>query len=157
MSDKNEKLIAIIERQIEVEEETLNELSLAEESVSEPAVRLILMELRLDTWRHKNLLQGMLEIISTTPCDSWSAKVQRYIDRIKLENILKSVLAKEGEMIELLSQALHELEDPLAKAIFQRLKDDEKRHDSGLREVITMIKTAPLQRQKAQRGNDIVC
>ncbi len=147
----------ILDQQIKVEENALREILDIEESVTEPAVRLILMELRLDTWRHKKLLQGIKEIISQVPCDEWSSKVQRYIDRIKLERSLESILEKEGEMIELLSQALDEVDDPLARAIFERLRNDEHKHDTGLRDVISMIKTAPLQSVKAQKGSDIVC
>lgn len=153
----NEKLIEILQKQMDIEESTLSELVEAEESVTEPAVRLILMELRLDTWRHKKLLEGIIEILDTTPCDTWSAKVQRYIDRVKLGRTLESVLVGEGQMIEYLEQAILEVDDPLAIAIFERLKDDEERHDKDLREVITMIKTAPLQTKKGEKGSDIVC
>lgn len=151
------KLIEILKQQIEVEERTLAHLTDAENSVTEPAVRLILMELRLDTWKHKELLKGMIEIISTTPCDTWSAKVERYVERVKLERILEAVIEEEGNMIELLEKALAEVNDPLAKTLFSRLRDDEQRHDKGLREVVKMIKTAPLQSRKGRTGADIVC
>jgi rubrerythrin len=157
ISPTDEKLIDILEKQIAVEEKTLIELAEAEDAASEPAVRLILMELRLDTWKHKHLLQGIVEILTTTPCDMWSAKVQRYIDRIKLDRTLEAVLAKEKEMIDYVSQALENVKDPIASMIFGHLKHDEERHSRDLVEVIKLIRTAPLQTKKGQKGTDIYC
>ncbi|UCE10444.1 MAG: hypothetical protein JSW61_00535 [Candidatus Thorarchaeota archaeon] len=157
ISPTDEKLIEILEKQIEVEEKTLKELSEAEDAASEPAVRLILMELRLDTWKHKHLLEGIVEILTTTPCDTWSAKVQRYIDRVKLERTLQKVMAKESEMVDYLSQALENVQDPIAAMIFGHMKHDEERHGRDLADVIKLIRTAPLQTKKGEKGTDIYC
>ncbi len=153
----NDKLLAILEKQIEVEKRTLDMLSEAEESCSETAVRLVCMELRLDTWKHVKFLEGMTEMLTTAPCDTWSAKVQRYVDRVKLERMINNLVQEEDLMADLYGEALAEIKDPIAELLLLHLKDTEERHSQDLKKIIRIIQTAPLQSVKAEKGSDIVC
>jgi hypothetical protein len=61
------QIIDIFKQQIEVENKTLEKLVKLEEEAKETAVRLAFMDLRLDTWKHVKFLEGMIELISSSP------------------------------------------------------------------------------------------
>ncbi|MHA1638151.1 MAG: hypothetical protein ACTSUB_09075 [Candidatus Thorarchaeota archaeon] len=153
----NEKLLYLLERQIEVEKKTLNMLSRAESEVSETAVRLAFMDLRLDSWKHQKFLEGMVEMINETPCDEWSAKVQRYVDRIKLKKTLDALIVEEKEMLSLAQKSIDEMNDPIGKFLLMHLRDDEQTHTENLDELSKLIMSSPLQSVKGVKGSDIEC
>ncbi|TFG34565.1 hypothetical protein EU527_02815 [Candidatus Thorarchaeota archaeon] len=151
------EIIDIFKEQIEVEKKTLERLTKLEDEAKETAVRLAFMDLRLDTWKHVQFLEGMIELLNTTPCDEWSAKVGRYAGRVKLERELKSLINDEGNMITLLDKAMKKIDDPIASLLLQHLKEEESSHKEDLAKLVTLIKQAPLQSKKGQKGTDIVC
>jgi rubrerythrin len=157
MSSVDSKLVGLLQKQIEVEKRTLEMIAKVEEEVSETAVKLVFMELRLDSWKHQKFLEGILEMMNDTPCDEWSAKVQRYIDRVKLQKTLEALVVEEREMEQLAAESLRNTDDPVAKFLLQHLKEDETHHREQLEDLIRLIQSAPLQSKKAEKGSDIVC
>ena len=143
--------------QINVEQAALNRLVKLEEDSKETVVRLAFMELRLDTWKHIKFLEGMIEHLTTTPCDEWSAKVGRYAGRVKLEREIDSLISDENEMVDLLDKALDKIKDPIAKLLMKNLRDEENRHREYLADWVKLIQLAPLQAKKGEKGTDIVC
>jgi rubrerythrin len=150
-------IIEIMRNQIKVEQETLDRLVKLEEDSKETVVRLAFMELRLDTWKHIKFLEGMIEHLTTTPCDEWSAKVGRYAGRVKLEREIGSLINDENEMVNLLDKALEKIEDPIAQLLMKNLRDEENSHREYLANWVKLIKQAPLQAKKGEKGTDIVC
>ena len=157
MSSVDSKLIETLQKQIEVETRTLNMLAEAEDEVSETAVKLVFMELRLDSWKHQKFLEGILEILEDTPCDTWSAKVQRYIDRVKLQKTIEALVKEEKQMEVLAEESLKNTKDPFAQFLLKHLGEDERHHLEKLEELSRLIHTAPLQSKKGEKGTDIVC
>lgn len=157
MSGNEEEIIEILQSQIEVEKKTLDRIARLEEEAKEVAVRLAFMDLRLDTWKHIKFLEGMIEHIETVPCDEWSAKVGRYAGRVKLERELESLIEEEGEMVDLLDKALSKINDPIARLMLDHMREEEESHTTDLKQLVTLIKQAPLQAKKGQKGTDIVC
>lgn len=156
-TSKDLELIEILESQIEVEKSTLTELSELENEVSEPSVRLALMSMRLDTWKHQKFLEGVVQILNETPCDLWSEKIQRYVDRVKLERKVGDLRDQEASMIDYLGKAINLMSDPVGKLLLEHLRDDELRHDKDLEKLIRIIQQSPLQSKRAEKGTDIVC
>jgi bacterioferritin (cytochrome b1) len=157
MSTSDELLKETLKKQIEVEKRTLNKLADAENMVSETAVRLVFMELRLDSWKHQKFLEAILDILHETPCDEWSAKVQRYVDRVKLRKTLEVLISEETEMLSLAEQSNRASNDPVAQFLLEHLIADEKSHRKELEELISLIQLSPLQSKKGQKGTDIAC
>ncbi len=157
MGTTDSELIEILQKQSEIEKKTLTKLSIAEEEASEIAVKLILMELRLDSWKHQKFLEGIVDLLLEMPCDSWSAKVQRYVDRVKVEKTLNELIRAETEMMELAEKAIALTDDPIAIRLLNHLRDDEKYHRKEIEELVRIIQTSPLQSKKAVKGSDIVC
>jgi len=153
----DEQIMDIFKEQIEVEKRTLDKLVKLEEEARETAVRLVFMDLRLDTWKHIKFLEGMIELLSTTPCDEWSAKVARYSGRVKLERELRNLVKDEKQMINLLDKAMKKIDDPVAILLLQHLKEEEDSHNEDLEKLVTLIKQTPLQTKKGEKGTDIVC
>ncbi|TFG27314.1 hypothetical protein EU527_18665 [Candidatus Thorarchaeota archaeon] len=151
------QIIDIFKEQIAIEKQTLDKLIKLEEDAKETAVRLVFMDLRLDTWKHVQFLEGMIELLSTTPCDEWSAKVGRYAGRVKLERELKNLISDEGNMIKLLDRAIKKVDDPIASLLLQHMKEEEAAHHDDLTKLVKLIKQAPLQTKKGEKGTDIVC
>jgi len=157
VSQTDDEIIEIFRNQIEIEHKTLNKLVRLEEDAKETAVRLAFMDLRLDTWKHVKFLEGMIELLSTAPCDDWSAKVARYAGRVKLERELDSLQADEDDMIQLLTKALHRVDDPIATLLLEHMRKEEQHHLDDLEKLVKLIQTAPLQSKKGEKGTDIVC
>lgn len=157
MSGTEAELIAVLDEQIQVEQNTLEKLVKLEEDSKETAVRLAFLDLRLDTWKHIKFLEGMKELLTTTPCDEWSAKVARYAGRIKLERELKSLAQEEDKMIKLLEKALNKVSDPIARLLLEHMKEEESSHSTDLRQLVKLIQVSPLQSKKGEKGTDIVC
>jgi hypothetical protein len=157
MTDTDEKLINLLKEQIEVEKRNLITLTEAENEARETAVRLALMNMRLDTWKHQKFLEGMIEILTETPCDEWSAKVGRYAGRVVLERNVVELLSDENDMIKLASDALDLVNDPLAAFLLEKLKEEEERRYGEIVELVKLIKQAPLQARKGEKGTDVVC
>ncbi len=145
MSGSEAQLIEIMKDQIEVEQETLNRLVKLEEDSKETVVRLAFMELRLDTWKHIKFLEGMIEHLTTTPCDEWSAKVGRYAGRVRLEREIDSLIKDENEMVKLLDKALAKINDPVAQLMMENLRNEENSHREYLADWVKVIQQAPLQ------------
>ncbi len=157
MDDKTNKLIEILTKQVEVENAALEEISKAERNTEETAVRLVYLDVRLDTFKHVKFLEGIIETLKSTPCDEWMAKVERYVDRVRLERTLKSIKSKEQEMAVLAKQATEMMKDPIGEFLLGHLHTDEQRHDQDLEKVIRIVQQMPLQSKKGQKGTDIKC
>jgi hypothetical protein len=151
------ELISIFKKQIEIENKTLDKLVRLEEDAKETAVRLAFMDLRLDTWKHVKFLQGMIELLTTTPCDEWSAKVGRYAGRVKLERELAALIKDEDQMVMLLENSLKKIDDPIAQLLIEHMRNEEMTHHEDLKKLVHLIKQSPLQSKKGEKGTDIVC
>jgi len=157
VSEADREVIDIFKTQIELEQKTLDNLVKLEEDAKETAVRLAFMDLRLDTWKHIKFLEGMIELLTTTPCDEWSAKVGRYAGRVKLERELGNLRKDEDQMISLLGKALKKIKDPIASLLLEHLKEEEISHSKDLQKLVKLIQQSPLQSKKGVKGTDIVC
>ena len=151
------KVAELLKQQIEVEKRTLDIIKKAEESTDEMAVKLVFMDVRFDTDKHAQFLQGIVDMLDEMPCDQWSAKVQRYVDRVNLQRKLKDIVAEEDNMTDLVSKALKLTNDQIAKLLLTHLKEDEMKHSKNLTEIARVVQTMPLQSKKGQKGTDIVC
>lgn len=153
----SDEIMSIFKQQIDVENKTLQKLLKLEETAKETAVRLAFMDLRLDTWKHVKFLEGMIDLITTSPCDEWSAKVGRYAGRIKLERELEALKKDEKMMISLLEKALMKVEDPIAQLLIEHMRDEEQSHSDDITKLVRLIKQSPLQSKKGTKGTDIIC
>lgn len=157
MSEADSEVIDIFRTQIALEQKTLDRLVKLEEDAKETAVRLAFMDLRLDTWKHIKFLEGMIELLTTTPCDEWSAKVGRYAGRVKLERELVILRKDEDKMTDLLGKAIMKVNDPIANLLLEHLKEEEISHSKDLQKLVKLIQQSPLQSKKGVKGTDIVC
>ncbi len=157
MNETDAEVIAIIDEQIQIEQDTLDNLVKLEDNSKETAVRLAYLDLRLDTWKHIKFLEGMKEMLYTTLCDEWSAKVGRYAGRIRLERELSSLVIEEDKMISLLEKALDKVSDPIARLFLEHMKDEGSNHSKDLMQLVKIIQMSPLQTVKGVKGTDIVC
>lgn len=154
---ESRKISDLLKQQIAVETRTLETLKKEEQNSAEAAVKLVFMGVRMDTAKHAEILKGIVDMLEEIPCDQWSAKVQRYADRVKLQRKLKEIVAEEDSMTDLVSKALKLTKDPIAQLLLTHLKEDEQKHSRNLNEVVRIIQMSPLQSKKAEKGTDIVC
>lgn len=157
MNNKDAQMIELLRKQIEVEEKALLTISKAEEEAKETAVKLILVQMRLDTWKHQELLKGMIEMLTDTPCDEWSAKISRYTGRVRLERHFEKLQQQEKMMGDITSEILKLTKDPLARHLLIHLRNEETMHERDLKEIISLVKQTPLQSKKAEKATDIIC
>ncbi|MBD3157384.1 MAG: hypothetical protein GF309_01225 [Candidatus Lokiarchaeota archaeon] len=152
-----QKLMDVLQNQIDVESSTLEQLSEYEGESRQAVVRLVLLFMRLDTWKHQQFLEGVIDLLNEAPCDTWSAKVDRYTERIQLERRLESLLEQEKQMSDYLGQAIEEMDNPVARKLLSHLREDEMRHQKDIKELVSLVKQYPLQPKKGEKGSDIIC
>ncbi len=152
-----QKLIEVLQSQIDIEKKTFEELSEYEDESSQAVVRLVLLFMRLDTQKHQKFLEGVINLLNESPCDAWSAKVDRYTERINLERRLQSLLEQEEQMSDYLGEAIEEIPNPVARKLLSHLREDEMRHQKDIKELVTLVKQYPLQPKKGEKGSDITC
>ncbi|MBS3795067.1 MAG: hypothetical protein KGY80_09230 [Candidatus Thorarchaeota archaeon] len=152
-----QKLIEVLQSQIDVEKKTFEELSEYEDESSQAVIRLVLLFMRLDTQKHQKFLEGVINLLNESPCDAWSAKVDRYTERINLERRLQSLLKQEEQMTDYLGEAIEEMDNPVARKLLSHLREDEMRHQEDIKELVTLVKQYPLQPKKGEKGSDITC
>jgi len=157
VSTKDSEIIALLDEQIQIEQETLEKIVKLEDESKETPVRLTFLILRLDTWKHVKFLEGMKEMLSSIPCDEWSAKVGRYTGRFKLERELSSLAIEQDKMVSLLKKTLDNVSDPITRLLLEHIKNEESNHSKGLGQLVKLIQLSPLQSIKGEKGTDIVC
>jgi hypothetical protein len=76
---------------------------------------------------------------------------------VKLERNLEELLNDENDMIKLAGEALGLVNDPLAAFLLKKLREEEERRYGEIEELVKLIKQAPLQAKKGEKGTDVVC
>jgi rubrerythrin len=80
--ETRERLIELIKKQIEIERENVRQVNETEKKVDNAASKLSLLEIRLDSQKHADILSGILEVLNDVPSSEtlWEHRISSYID-----------------------------------------------------------------------------
>jgi rubrerythrin len=144
--DSKEKLIQLIKRQIEIENEHVERISRLEKMVGSAAAKLLLLEMRLDSQKHASLLNGILEVTKGIPSDQtfWNYEIESYVDQLAVKNALETHIKMETDVIAHVQEEIKHTDDEGLALLLQHIADDEKKHHKILNTIVKyMYKIEP--------------
>jgi rubrerythrin len=136
--ETREKLIQLIKEQIEIEKENVRQVNETEKKVDNAAAKLSLLEIRLDSQKHADILDGILEVLSGVPASKtlWEHRIESYIDPFVVQRELENHEQREAEMIEHVEEEIKHTEDEGLKLLLQHVLDDERKHHKILETLV---------------------
>jgi len=136
--ETRERLIELIRAQIEVEKENVRQVTETEKKVDNAAAKLSLLEIRLDSQKHADILNGILEVLSGVPPSQtlWEYRISRYIDPFLVKGELENHEKREARMIDHVEEEIKQTKDEGIKLLLQHVLEDERKHHKILETIV---------------------
>jgi len=136
--ETRERLIELIRAQIEVEKENVRQVTETEKKVDNAAAKLSLLEIRLDSQKHADILNGILEVLSGVPPSQtlWEYKISSYIDPFLVKGELENHEKREARMIDHVEEEIKQTKDEGIKLLLQHVLEDERKHHKILETIV---------------------
>jgi len=136
--ETREKLIQLIKEQIEIEKENVRQVNKTEKKVDTAAAKLSLLEIRLDSKKHADIFNGILEVLRGIPPSKtlWEYRIESYIDPFVVQRELENHQQREAKMIAHVEEEIKHTEDEGLKLLLQHVLDDERKHHQILKTVV---------------------
>lgn len=132
------KIIQLIKKQIEIEKINVRQVGETEKKVGNAAAKLFLGVIRLDSQKHANILNGILEVLRGIPPSKtlWEYRIDSYIDPFVVKMELKNHMEREAEMIVHVEDEIKQTKDEGLKLLLQHIVDDERKHHKILETIV---------------------
>lgn len=136
--ETRERLIELIRAQIKVEKENVRQVTETEKKVDNAAAKLSLLEIRLDSQKHADILNGILEVLSGVPPSQtlWEYKISSYIDPFLVKEELENHEKREARMIDHVEEEIKQTKDEGIKLLLQHVLEDERKHHKILETIV---------------------
>lgn len=136
--ETKERLVELIRKQIEIEKENVVQVSETEKKVDNAAAKLSLLEIRLDSQKHADILNGILEVLRGIPPSKtlWEHRLESYVDPFVVKRELESHIKREDEMLDHVEEEIKQTKDEALKLLLQHILDDERKHHKILETIV---------------------
>ena len=136
--ENKEKLIELIKAQIEVEKENIKQVDATEKKIDNAAAKISLLEIRVDSQKHADILKGILDFLQKTPSaeNIWQHRLSGYVDPFVVKKELENHEKRESRAIELVQNEIKHTRDEGLRLLLQNILDDEKKHHKMLETII---------------------
>ena len=136
--ETKERFIQLIKKQIEIEKENVRYVSETEKKVGNAAAKMSLLEIRLDSQKHVDILNGILEVLSGVPPSQtlWEYRLESYVDPLVVKRELENHVKRETEMLEHVEEEIKQTKDGGLKLLLQHIADDERKHHKILETIV---------------------
>lgn len=136
--ETEDRLVQLIKKQIEIEKTNVKQVSETEEKVDNAAAKLSLLEIRLDSQKHADILNGMLKVLSGVPPSKtlWEHRIESYIDPFVVKKELETHMKREAEMIAHVEEEIKQTNDEALRLLLQHILDDERKHHKALETIV---------------------
>ena len=136
--EQPQNLIDLLEKHIEVEKMSVQNLSDTEEKVNTPAAKVLLIEMRMDSQKHIGILNEILGILRRTPAvkSSWDFFLNEYIDTVKMKREFEDHMKIEDAMMAHLKEASGQAKDEGIRLLLEHMAEDEKKHHEILQTIL---------------------
>ena len=125
------ELEKLLREQMVLEKKTAEALGSTAQKTKNSIVKLFLDRLVLDSLKHADMLQALIDLNSGT--------LVTMVDKEEMKESLETHVLQEKEMLERLENILEKVEDPKAKSLLKQIAEDEKRHHRILDEVTKIL------------------
>lgn len=136
--ETRERVIELIRKQIEIEEDNVRQVSETEKKVDNAAAKMCLLEIQLDSQKHADILNGILEVLRGVPPSKtlWEHRIESYIDPFVVKRELESHVKREDEMLKHVEEEIKQTKDEGIKLLLQHIADDERKHHDILEAIV---------------------
>lgn len=136
--ETRERLIELIKKQIGIEENNVRQVSETEKKIDNAAAKMSLLEIRLDSQKHADILNGILEVLRGGPPSKtlWEYRIESYIDPFVVKRELESHIKREDEMLDHVEEEIKQTKDEGLKLLLQHIADDERKHHDILEAIV---------------------
>ena len=125
------ELEKLLRDQMVLEKKTAEVLSSTVQKAKNSVVRLFLNRLVLDSLKHADMLQALIDLNAGT--------IVTMVNKEEMKDSLERHVVQEKEMLDRLERILEKVEDPKAKSLLKQIAEDEKRHHRILYEVTKIV------------------
>jgi len=136
--EKREKLIQLIKKQIRIEKEHVKRIDELQKKVDTAAAQLLLLEMRLDSQKHANILGGILKVLKGIPPSKalWQYRIESYVDKLAVKKELENHVKMETEVLDHVEKEIKQTNDEGLKLLLQHIAEDEKKHHKILETIV---------------------
>ena len=128
----DDKTLSKIKKQKAFEDETAKKLAPLSEAAENPIMKLYLHSIILDTMRHSDTYQMLIDLNERAQIGDESKKLG--------EDELKSHITEEAKMLKQTEEISKSVKDAKIKQIVQGILEDEKKHHRVLSELMKILK-----------------
>lgn len=141
--ETKERLVELVRKQIEIEKENVVQVSETEKKVGNAAAKLSLLEIQLDSQKHADILNGILEVLRGIPPSKtlFEHQLESYVDPFVVERELESHIKREDEMLDHVEEEIKQTKDEALKLLLQHIVDDEIKHHKILETIVKHLHT----------------
>jgi len=125
------ELERLLRDQMALERKTAEVLSSTVQRTKNSVVRLFLDRLVLDSLKHADMLQALIDLNAGT--------LVTMVDKEEMKDALERHVTQEKEMLNRLEQIIEKMEEPKAKSLLRQIAEDERRHHRILDEVTNIV------------------
>jgi len=125
------ELEKLLRDQMTLEKNTAEALSSTVRKAKNSIVRLFLNRLVLDSLKHADMLQALIDLTSGT--------LVTMVDKEEMKDSLDKHVIQEKDMLRRLDHILERVNEPKTKSLLKQIAEDEKRHHRILDEVTKIV------------------
>jgi len=129
----DEELIGMLKEQQAFEQSTADSLTASVNRTKNSIVRLFLNRLVLDSLKHADLLQALIDLNT--------GAIVSDIDKYRMKRELSKHVLNEKEMLSRAQAILGKVEDERTRGLLRQIIEDEQRHHKILNELLRIIET----------------
>lgn len=130
-------VVKLVQRQKQSEESMVKAVEALQGRVHNKAARLLLAELRLDSGKHANICQEILNVTEKAkPENLWDARIEGYVDMQVVKKELERHIKLEEAMLKDVERIINETKDEAIKLLLTHIVEDEKKHHKNIQLII---------------------
>lgn len=131
----------LFKKQIEIEKHNVESVKETEKKIGNAAAKLFLQEIRLDSQKHADILNGMLKVLSEIPSSQtlWEHKLESYVDPFVVKRELENHVKREAQMIKHVEDEIKKTGDEGLKLLLTHILEDEKKHHEILETIVKRL------------------
>lgn len=131
--------MGLITKQIALENATEREMAEQEERVDIAAARLLLLEVRLDSYKHAKIFEAILNVMGERTEPFWESRTQSYADSLAIKKGLEKHVEQEKHVLKQIVEIARETKDEAIKLLLQHILEDEVKHRRIFETIIKRI------------------
>jgi len=112
-----------------------------EQKVHTAAAKLLLAEMRLDSTKHENILQEILNVLEEVPptppeTKLWDYRIESYVDMQVVGKELQRHVKIEDDMLRDVEAEIKATKDEALKVLLTHIAEDEKKHHRNIELIV---------------------